>query len=127
MSELISRHEIEPNHELSDGKNRALGGAALESKGFESPSIDAEPRMVIAPGYIATLDHGDEIVEYKLVGEGIADDPDEKIMSVSPTSPLGQRMAGMTVGVVLEWKTPHGVMSAEIIKVTDPSTASTPQ
>ena len=127
MSELISRHDIELNHELSDDKNRALGGAALESEGFEVPSIDAEPRMTIIPGCIATLDHGDEIVEYKLIGEGIAADPNQSIMSVSPTSPLGQRMAGMTVGVVLEWKTPHGMISAEIIKVTDPTSQSTPQ
>ena len=127
MSELISRHDVEPNHELLDDKTRALGGTALESAGFEAPSVDTEPRMTIVPGCIATLDHGDEIVEYKLVGEGIADDPDEKIMSVSPTSPLGQRMAGMTVGVVLEWKTPHGMLSAEIIKVTGPTAPTTPQ
>ena len=120
MSELISRHEVESNHVLSDGETRALGSTALESQGFEAPSIDAEPRAAIIPGSIATLDHGDEIVKYKLLGEGVTDDADEDIMSVSPTSPLGQRMAGMTVGVVLEWKTPHGVTSAEIIEVITP-------
>lgn len=120
MSEIVSHYET-PEPQRSDSeKSRILGGKALEPTGFEIPSIDAESRIIIAPGSVATLDHGDEVVRYKLLGEGIEDDVDEDVMSVSPTSPLGQRLPGATVGVIVSWNTPRGPTSATIIAVTTP-------
>lgn len=121
MSEMMSRYEVSESQETKAETTRAVGQTALESEGFARPTSETEQRVAISAGYKVQLEHAEgDLAWYKLLGEGIEDDPDDEVMSVSPTSPLGQRLAGMAIGDTVHWKPPHGSTQARIVQVTPP-------
>ncbi|MDQ3646059.1 MAG: transcription elongation factor GreA [Actinomycetota bacterium] len=112
LSENAEYHAAREEQGKNEGEIRRLR-AKLEN----AEIIESADDGVVQPGKLVTLRYeGDDDPETYLLGEREERDGDHQVLT--PDSPIGQALMGLTAGETAVAKTPGGEIKIEILEVT---------